>query len=74
MTRKIIEKNNIHINTYWNGNEEGVQITFNKEYRQMTREEAIKFFEIVIKKLKNKEKMINKILLGGKNKTYRYIG
>lgn len=58
MTRKIIDyedKFPLLVSTYWMGSGEGVQVTEanGKEgYVQMTREEAINFFETALKRLK----------------------
>lgn len=55
MTREIISEEDgfgIFVNTYWNGKEEGVQITTGKpNYCQMTREDARRFFLLAYNRL-----------------------
>jgi len=55
MSRNIIDENEgfgLSINTFWMGNQEGVQFTMPNDYIQMTRKQAIEFLLLVLKRLK----------------------
>ena len=55
MSRNIIDENEgfgLSINTFWMGNQEGVQFTMSNDYIQMTRKQAIEFLLLAVKRLK----------------------
>ena len=61
MSRDIIDRADGHpfsVNTYWSGEEEAVQITFNSppSFIQMSRKQAIDIFKKIISKLKKQIK------------------